>query len=71
MAKAKPPKGGRKGGAIFPRVPLEGAVKYARKLVSKTQISALPASTIYPGVFGVTGTMGQVRVSALRRNTAC
>jgi hypothetical protein len=27
----------------------------------------LPASTIYPGVFGVTGTMGQVRVSALRQ----
>jgi hypothetical protein len=46
---------------------LDGAVKFARKLVSKTQISAMPAATIYPGVFGVTGTLGDVRVSALRQ----
>jgi hypothetical protein len=70
MAKtaSKPPKGGRKGGSVFPRVALKEAVGFAKKLVSKTQVSPLPAETIYPAVFGVSSKpIGEVRTSALKQ----
>lgn len=64
--KGKMPKGGRKGGATFPRIPLKQALEYSDKLVSKTHTGALPEATILAGVFG-SGTYGQVRASALKQ----
>lgn len=61
------PKGGRKGGAIFPRIPLSDALQYAKKLVSKTHISAQPQDLIFSGVFGVRGSTGEVKTSSLRQ----
>ncbi|WP_250512038.1 hypothetical protein [Caballeronia sp. INDeC2] len=61
------PKGGRKGGAIFPRVGLKDALIYARKLVSKTHVSAQPKDVIYPGVLGAKGSTGDIRLSALKQ----
>jgi hypothetical protein len=61
------PKGGRRGGTVFPRVDLAKAVKYAGKLVSKTHTGAQPKEIVYPGVFGTSGGQGNVRVSALRQ----
>jgi hypothetical protein len=61
-------KGGKKGGAVFPRMSLKEAVAYGRKLVSKTHVGPLPAETIYPAVFGVTGTTtGEIKTSALKQ----
>lgn len=61
------PKGGRKGGALFPKVNLEQALAYAKKLVSKTHTSSLPEKTILPGVFGNAGGQGKIRASALKQ----
>lgn len=61
------PKGGRKGGTIFPRVGLKDALIYARKLVSKTHVSAQPIDVICSGVLGAKGGTGQVRLSALKQ----
>ncbi|MBV8829341.1 MAG: hypothetical protein JO108_08970 [Acidobacteriaceae bacterium] len=66
-AKKKPPKGGRKGGALFPKINLEQAVEYARKLVSKTHTGPQAEKTILPGVFGNAGPKGKVRASALKQ----
>ncbi len=38
--KPKPPKGGRKGGTLFPKLNLKQALEYAEKLVSKTHTGA-------------------------------
>lgn len=65
--KKKPPKGGRKGGAFYPKIDLKKAVEYNKKLVSKTHTSPQPASVIHPGVFNTNGTEGVVRASALRQ----
>lgn len=56
----------KKGGAVFPRVPLDAALGYAKKLVSKTHVAPQPASVIFPGVFGATGAAGRNRSSALK-----
>lgn len=61
------PKGGRKGGAIFPRVPLEDAVSYAKKLVAKTHVQAQPIDVIYSGVVGAKTGRGAIRMSALKQ----
>lgn len=61
------PKGGRKGGAIFPRIPLIDALQYAKKLVSKTHISAQPQDLIFSGVLGAKGSAGEVKISSLRQ----
>ena len=63
----KPPKGGRKGGTLFPKVKLQQAAEYAKKLVSKTHTGPLPEKTILPGVFGNAGSSGKVRASALKQ----
>ncbi len=63
----KMPKGGRKGGTVFPRISLDAAVIYARKLVSKTHTSAQPVDVIYSGVLGNRGPQGDVRISALKQ----
>ena len=61
------PKGGRKGGAVFPRVALSDALLFARKLVSKTHTSAQPQDVILTGVMGSKGGTGRVRMSALKQ----
>jgi hypothetical protein len=61
------PKGGRKGGTVFPRIALKEALHYGRKLVSKTHVSAQPHDIIYSGVVGAKGGAGDVRISALRQ----
>jgi len=63
----KMPKGGRRGGTTFPRVDLEQAVGYARKLVSKTHTAAQPADIVLAGVFGAKSEIGEVRAAALRQ----
>jgi hypothetical protein len=61
------PKGGRKGGSVFPRVALSDALLLARKLVSKTHTSAQPKDVILSGVMGNKSGIGEVRMSALRQ----
>jgi hypothetical protein len=61
------PKGGRKGGAVFPRVALKDAVVYAKKLVSKTHVSLQPIDIIHSGVVGAKGGRGAARMSALKQ----
>lgn len=61
------PKGGRKGGAVFPRIALSDAVSYGRKLVSKTHTGPQPQDVIFSGVVGAKSGTGNVRVSALKQ----
>lgn len=61
------PKGGRKGGRIFPRINLKEASEYSRRLVSKTHIGPQPAGTILIGVFDSATAPGKVRASALKQ----
>lgn len=61
------PKGGRKGGAMYPRVTLKDAIGYARKLVNKTHIGPQPRDVIMSGVVGATSGIGNVRISALKQ----
>lgn len=63
----KMPKGGRKGGTIFPRVALKQALDYSKKLVSKTAVAPQPEATILAGVFNNAGPEGQIRASALKQ----
>jgi hypothetical protein len=63
----KPPKGGRKGGTLFPKINLGQALEYAKKLVAKTHTGPQPEKTILPGVFGSAGTPGKIRASALKQ----
>jgi hypothetical protein len=65
--KTSPPKGGRKGVTGYPKVKLEQAVAYAKKLVGKTHTGPQPALTILPGVFGSATTTGKIRASALKQ----
>jgi len=58
---------GRRGGTIFPRIALEEALKYSKKLVSKTAIGPQPEQTVLAGVFGNSGGPGKIRLSALRQ----
>ena len=61
------PKGGRKGGSIFPRVQLSEAVAYAKKLVSKTHTGPQARDVLLSGVFGAKGGRGVIRMSALKQ----
>jgi hypothetical protein len=63
----KMPKGGRKGGSVFPRISLNDAVGYANKLVSKTHVSPQPKDVILSGVVGAKTGIGDVRISALKQ----
>jgi hypothetical protein len=66
-AKTKPPKGGRKGGTLFPKIDLPQALEYSKKLVGKTHTGAQAAKTVLPGVFGSSTGPGRVRASALKQ----
>lgn len=61
------PKGGRKGGSIFPRVTLVDALKYSKKLVTKTHVARISQDVVYSGVVGARSGLGAVRTSALKQ----
>lgn len=61
------PKGGRKGGALFPRYSLEESVEWAKKLVSKTYQSPQPRAVIYSGVVGSGSGSGDIKMSAIKQ----
>ncbi|MFZ0797633.1 MAG: hypothetical protein WCA13_02660 [Terriglobales bacterium] len=65
--KKKTPKGGRKGGTLFPKINLQKALEYGKKLVAKTHVASQPEDEILPGVFGNSGPEGKVRASALKQ----
>lgn len=61
------PKGGRKGGTVFPRLSLGDALEYARKLVSKTHTGPQSADVILAGVLGSRTSRGKIRMSGLKQ----
>lgn len=61
------PKGGRKGGAVFPRVSLADALGYAKKLVSKTHTGPQSNDVIMIGVIGSKHDKGVYGMSALKQ----
>ena len=61
------PKGGRKGGAVFPRVALKDAVDHARKLVSKSHTAPIKRDVLFSGVLGAKGGTGEVKASAVKQ----
>lgn len=65
--KKKMPKGGRRGGTLFPKINLQKALEYGKKLVSKTHNGPQPEQTILVGVFNNKGPEGGVRASALKQ----
>jgi hypothetical protein len=61
------PKGGRKGGATFPRYTLDEALGWAKKLVSKTHLGPQSEDIIHSGVVGSKSGTARVRVSSLKQ----
>ncbi len=61
------PKGGRKGGTRYPKINLEKAVEYAKRLVSKTHSTAQPADVVKPGVFDSNTWLGDLRLSGTKQ----
>jgi hypothetical protein len=61
------PKGGRKGGSIFPRVALAEALVYAKKLVSKTHTGPQTRDVVLMGVIGSKYGKGELGMSALKQ----
>jgi hypothetical protein len=61
------PKGGRTGGAIFPRMNLETAVGHAKRLVSKTHLGPQAKDIVYSGVLDAKGPTGDIKLSALKQ----
>ena len=61
------PKGGRKGGSIFPRVSLNDALGYAKKLVVKTHANRISQDVVLSGVVGAKSGIGNIRMSALKQ----
>lgn len=61
------PKGGKKGGTMFPRTSLADALVYAKKLVGKTHTGPQPTDVILMGVIGSKHTKGQLAMSALKQ----
>lgn len=60
------PKGGRKGGAQYPRSTLDDAFGHAKKLVTKTHVSTMARDAVYAGVVGAKSGLGNMRISALK-----
>lgn len=63
----KMPTGGKKGGAMFPRVNLAAAVAYSKRAVSKTYTGPQTSQTLYKGAFDAAGPKGGIRASALKQ----
>jgi len=65
--KASKQKGGRRGGKQFPQINLDDAMRYTKKLVSKTHNGPQPANVILPGVFDSATSAGKIRASAMKQ----
>lgn len=63
----KMPKGVKRGGKRFPQYPLNDAVKWAEKLVSKTHSGPQPQDLIKASVVEAKSGVGDVRISALKQ----
>lgn len=61
------PRGGRKGGSVFPRVALKDALIYAKKLVTKTHVARIPRDVLLTGVTGAKSGTGEIRASAMKQ----
>lgn len=61
------PKGGRKGGSVFPRVALTDVIEYAKKLVSKTHTGPQSRDVVLMGVIGSKHAKGEIGMSALKQ----
>jgi hypothetical protein len=66
-AKKTLPKGGRKGGKIFPHYNLKDALLWADKLVSKTYTAPQPVEVIRASVIEAKSGVANMRISALRQ----
>jgi hypothetical protein len=63
----KMPKGGKRGGKRFPQYPLNDAMKWSDKLVSKTHGGPQPDDLIKAGVVEAKSGVGDVRISTLKQ----
>jgi hypothetical protein len=61
------PKGGRVGGAVFPRVSLQDALVLAAKLVNKTHSGPVSQDIVYSAVVGAKAGSGDVKMSSLKQ----
>ncbi|WP_413582386.1 hypothetical protein [Bdellovibrio sp. HCB288] len=65
--KKTPPKGGRKGGTLFPKINLKAAVGYAKRIVAKTHTGPQSENILLKGVFNNSGPGGKIKASALKQ----
>lgn len=63
----KNPSGGAKGGKRYPKLNLEKAVEYSKRLVSKTHTGPQPQKVILPGVFDSNTWLGAQRLSGTKQ----
>lgn len=61
------PKGGRKGGTIFPKILLDDIVPLAKRLVSKTHVSRQTRDMLMAGVVQTKGSNADVKISAMKQ----
>jgi hypothetical protein len=52
---------------MFPRYPLDDALEWTKKLVSKTHTGPQPRDIVYSGVVGAKSGTGDVKISALKQ----
>lgn len=71
MSEQKPPKvmpkGGRVGGAVFPRMTLQDALALAAKLVNKTHSGPVSQDVVFSGVVGAKSGAGKIKMSSLKQ----
>jgi hypothetical protein len=65
--KANPPKGGKKGGAVFPRMSLKEGATCAKRLVSKAHVAAISQDVLFSGVLQAKGGRGAEKSSAMKQ----
>ena len=61
------PRPRKRGGAMFPRITLEEAVRFAQTLRSIKYERPLPREIVFPAVFNARSWLGSVRASALKQ----
>ena len=61
------PRGGKKGGTMFPRISLAEALPFARKLVGKTHTGPQKTDVVLMGVFSSKHDKGRLGMSALKQ----
>ncbi|MBW1298114.1 hypothetical protein [Aquimarina litoralis] len=58
---------GAKGGKRYPKLNLEKAIEYSKRLVSKTHTGPQPKKVILPGVFDSNTWLGGQRLSGTKQ----